>query len=169
MGFIMKILVIGHKQHGKGTFCDIATKNFSIRSMGTSRFKAERIFELMKDEYGYSSVEECYADRINHREFWFNNINDFCKDNYALVIEEILMKHDICEGVRNRVEFECAKTKRRFDLVIWIDASNRLPLESSSSMELTEDDADLIIKNNGTQEEFHKRCVNTLKLINKAI
>jgi len=50
-------------------------------------------------------------------------INNYCKVNYARVIEEILVNHDICEGV---------------------DASERMPLENPESMELSEDDADLI-------------------------
>jgi len=71
-------------------------------------------------------------------------INNYCKVNYARVIEEILVNHDICEGVRSRIEFNCAKKKQVFNFVIWVDASERMPLENPESMELSEDDADLI-------------------------
>jgi hypothetical protein len=41
-----------------------------------------------------------------------------------------------------------------FDLIIWVDASGRLPLEPSESFNIDISCADIIIENNGTLDEF---------------
>lgn len=163
----MNILIIGHEQHGKGTLSKYAKEKFGLDCMGTSQYNAERIFNLMKDTHDYKDVEECYLNRDENRKFWFDEINNYCKVNYARVIEEILVNHDICEGVRNRIEFDCAKKKQVFDFVIWVDASERMPLENPESMELSEDDADLILRNNTTEADFEVRCISVLKMLLK--
>lgn len=166
----MKIIVIGHKQHGKGTFAKIATEMFGIPSMGTSQFNANLLFEIMHEEFGYSNADECYNDRGNHRETWFKEIYNHCKSNPAQVIEDIFIAHDICEGPRNRIEFDCAKERGAFDLVVWVDSSKRKAVECKSSMELSQDDADIIITNNGAEIEFINKVINLLKALfpNKA-
>lgn len=153
------LLIIGHKQHGKGTLAKLLKKHFDFSIKGTSIHNAEMMFSLMKDSHGYSTVDECYQDRGNHREYWFKKINDYCKDNLSRVIEEIFADNDGCEGIRNREEFECAKEKNLFDLIIWVDASKRKPLEPSTSMQLTADDAHLILDNNSTEEAFEEKAL----------
>ncbi len=41
-----------------------------------------------------------------------------------------------------------------FDVIIWVDASERLPLEDPSSFDIDKTCADIIIENNGTYDEF---------------
>lgn len=43
---------------------------------------------------------------------------------------------------------------RNFDLVIWVDASERLPEEDVSSFNIDKSCADIIIENNGSFEAF---------------
>ena len=59
---------------------------------------------------------------------------------------------------------ECIK-QGLFDLIIWVDASDRLPPEDVSSFNIKKSDADIIIENNGTFEEFKEKVIrlgNTL-------
>lgn len=159
----MKLFVIGHKEHGKGQFCEIAQRIFGLTHMGTSAFNAQMMFNLMRDTHGYTTVEECHADRKNHRELWFTEIRNFCGEVPHRVYSNILAEHNICEGARNRQEFESGRLHNATgDLIIWIDASERMPLESSDSMELTKDDADIIIPNNGSKEAFEASVVRLL-------
>ncbi|MCG7626071.1 hypothetical protein MHM97_22165 [Epibacterium sp. Ofav1-8] len=60
--------------------------------------------------------------------------------------EQVLALAPIYVGMRSRAEFD--RSKSLFDVVIWVDASKRLPLEPFSSMDLTKHDADLIVDNN---------------------
>lgn len=66
--------------------------------------------------------------------------------------EQILVDHGIYVGMRSRAEFD--KTKGLFDSVIWVDRSEHVKKEPSSSMELTKEDADFVIDNNGSIEDL---------------
>jgi hypothetical protein len=61
---------------------------------------------------------------------------------------------------------ECIKQKL-FDLIIWVDASDRLPLEDASSFNISKSDADIIIDNNGTFEEFKDRVIRLGKVLTR--
>jgi hypothetical protein len=161
-----RLVVIGHKSHGKGTFAAIAREEFGLTVQGTSLHTSLLMFNIMRDTHGYATVDECYQDRDNHRELWFDEIRRYCGNNPARVIETILSDNLICEGPRHRVEFEAAKQKHGlWDLVIFIDASKRLPLEPSSSMQLTREDADIVIENNEDTWAFQQRCRALLRLL----
>jgi hypothetical protein len=163
---IPRLVVIGHKEHGKGTFAALAREEFGLTVQGTSTHMSLLMFELMRETHGYATPEACYLDRNNHRELWFDEIRRYCGNNPARVIETILTDHLICEGPRHRVEFEAAKQKTGlWDLVIFIDASKRLPLEPASSMQLTRDDADIILENNEDTWAFKQRCRALLRLL----
>ena len=61
------------------------------------------------------------------------------------------------------VDFVCPtkETREAFgfaNLVIWVDASGRLPEEPSTSFNITKSDADIIIENNGSFEEFKEKA-----------
>lgn len=66
--------------------------------------------------------------------------------------------------MRSKREFLASKDL--FDLVIFVDASERLPPEGKESCTITKDDADIIITNNGNLDQFLDkayRLANMLK------
>ena len=56
-----------------------------------------------------------------------------------------------------------------FDLVIWVDASNRLPLEDKESFNIDKSCAHIILDNNGTYNEFVNKSVLLGKLLTGTI
>jgi len=67
--------------------------------------------------------------------------------------------------MRDKAEFdECVKQKL-FDLIIWVDASKRLPLEPGTSFNISVSDADIVVENNGTYEEFVEKAKRIGKLL----
>ena len=56
--------------------------------------------------------------------------------------------------MRDRGEIVESLRQGIFDLVVWVDASERLELEDASSFNIDKSCADVIIENNGTFEEF---------------
>lgn len=59
--------------------------------------------------------------------------------------------------MRDRAEInECMK-QGLFDIIIWIDATGRLPEEPASSFDIDKSCADIIIENNHTFEEFEEK------------
>jgi hypothetical protein len=160
----MKMIILGHKEHGKTTFAKLAKKHFGIDTLGTSLYAAEAfMFERLKDKYGYTSVAECHADRVNHRQEWFEDILDYNTNELCRLIRESLEKVDMVEGVRARVELLDAKAKGLADLYVWIDASERKPAEDSNSSTVTKEDATVILSNNGSESEFEAKVIMLLQ------
>jgi hypothetical protein len=66
---------------------------------------------------------------------------------------------------RDREEInECMK-QGLFDLIIWVDASERLPLEPASSFDIDKTCADVIIENNGTYDSFKEKVLRFGKIL----
>lgn len=145
----MKLLIIGHARHGKDTVCEMLTDLLNLKFKSSSDFVNEKaVFPVLSKLYGYETLEECYEDRVNHRPEWFNLLRAYNGEDPVRLGRELFNEYDVYCGLRNREEYQAMKRAGLFDLVIWVDASERLPLETSDSMELTMSDADIVIDNN---------------------
>ena len=99
-------------------------------------------------------VPSCYNDRRNHRSQWRDLICAYNQEDPARLGREIFMHYDIYNGIRSRREFTALQDADLIDVVLWVDASKRLPDSSDVTMELTTEDADHIIDNNGSLAEL---------------
>jgi hypothetical protein len=160
----MKLLVVGQGRHGKDEFCKVAEK-FGFTFSSSSWFMAEKlVYPMIKERMGYKTLEECYEDRHNHRQLWYDIITEYNAENPSKLTKELLSKYDIYCGMRNPRELNACKDL--FDLKIWIDAHERLgSTETSSSNNITKNDCDIIIENNGTLAEFREKCKNLMVIL----
>lgn len=157
----MKILVIGHGRHGKDTVAAMLAEQLECDFRSSSDFANERcVFPVLKERYGYETLEECYEDRINHRQEWKDLIAAYCQPPERLT-QELLQEADIYVGLRRREEFNGAR--KLFDFVVWVDACQRLPVEVEN--ELTLDDSDYVIGNNDGLDELQERVEDLVRLI----
>lgn len=162
-----KLLIIGHGRHGKDTVCEILKDKYNYSFRSSSDFCAEHLmFPALKDKYNYTTVEECFKDRHNHRDEWYNIISNYCKEDQAKLGGEIFKENDIYCGLRNKAEFHAMRNTRLFDHCIWVDRSDHLPLEDKSSMTLEIWMADYVIDNNGSLEDLVR---NTMQLMDTLI
>lgn len=161
-----KLLVIGSARHGKDTFAELLNEEFGLKFKSSSQAAADLfIFDELKNKYNYETSEQCFEDRVNHRAEWYNMICDYNKEDLAKLAKGILTITDCYVGMRDRNEItECVK-QGLFDLIIWVDASERLPVEGSDSFNIDKSCADIIIDNNGTFEEFKTRVSRVGKII----
>jgi len=150
-----KLLVIGHARHGKDTVCEILRDVYDFKFQSSSSFCSQKfIFDELKDKYDYQSEEECYADRANHREEWYNLICSYNETDPAKLGREIFKENDIYCGLRNAAEFYAMLDEGTFDCAVWVDRSGHLPPEDASSMTLDDTMADYIIDNNGSLDDL---------------
>ena len=150
-----KLLVIGHGRHGKDTVCEILRDKYDYSFESSSQFCSKLfIYDQLKDKYGYSSEEQWYADRHNHRAEWYDAICDYNVPDAARLGREMFTAYDIYCGLRNKREFFAMQNTGVFDYAIWVDRSNYLMPESKDSMSLEQWMADYTIDNNGTLEEL---------------
>jgi dephospho-CoA kinase len=163
MKHLPKLLIIGNARHGKDTVCDILKDEFGYNFRSSSDFCAEKfIYDELKDKYGYSTYEQCFEDRHNHRAEWYNMIHDYCRDDYARLGREIFAENEIYCGLRNKAEFHAMRNTRVFDYAVWVDRGDHLPAEDKSSMSLEIWMADYVIDNNGTLADLQR---NTRELV----
>ena len=162
----MKILILGNARHGKDTLAELFNKYFGLTFMSSSQASADFfLYNQLKDKYGYTTSEECFEDRVNHRQEWYEAICHYNKDNRARLAQDILSRSNCYVGMRDKEEFkECVKRKL-FDIIIWVDASKRLPLEPGTSFNIDMSDADIIVENNGTFEEFVEKSKRIGKIL----
>ena len=161
-----KFLIIGHARHGKDTLAELLNKEFGLKFASSSQAAADIfIFDELKEKYSYETSEQCFEDRVNHRAEWYDMICEYNKEDRAKLAKGILERTDCYVGMRDRGEItECVK-QGLFDLIIWVDASERLPLESPDSFNIDKSCADIIIDNNGTFEQFKARVSRLGKII----
>lgn len=160
----MNIMLLGYGRGGKGTFCAVAEKEFGLTSIASSRMACELyLFDLFKDKFGYKTIDDCYNDRLNHRPLWYKSIQEINTPDKTTLGREIYKRHPIYDGCRDRLEFNALKAAGLIDLVIWVDAGDRIPPESKESMNLTIDDADIIIRNHEDEASYVLRTQNLLK------
>lgn len=164
----IKLLLIGSARWGKDSLAEILKENFGLSFISSSQACADIfIYDRLKEKYGYKTPEECFNDRVNHRQEWYELICEYNKEDKARLAKEILKYNNTYVGMRDSGEIKECLRQKLFDLVIWVDASKRLPKEDASSFNITEADADIIIENNGTFEEFKEKALRLGKLLRR--
>jgi hypothetical protein len=146
-----KILIIGHKRHGKGTLSSLIQNMYGFSSKSSSEAALDIfLFDVLAPKYGYKTKEEAFEDRVNHRGEWYQLIRNYNAEDDTRLAREIMSMNDIYDGLRDISELKKCRAENVFDLVIGVFNPN-LPLEDSSSFNLDLfRDSDLIIPNLGT-------------------
>jgi gluconate kinase len=143
----MRIVVIGHAQSGKDTVAKILSKKYGLKYVNNSKIFAEKIImPLMK----YSCVEECYADRVNNRQFWFDTLNGLLDNDIDSLSKLVFDKYDIRCGVRSIKEI--ARLKEHRLSVIWVERSNNPKKDSTCGV--SEEHANIRLINHGSYDDL---------------
>lgn len=157
----MKILILGHGRHGKDTVADMISEMYGYTFESSSMAAAEiAIFPTLAPKYGYKTVEECFEDRVNHRQEWKELITAYNTPDKSRLCREIIAGRDGYVGMRCPLEYEA--TRRLFDVVLWVDASERLPDDPTMDIEYC-DYWMYRIDNNGSLADLRAE-VSTLNL-----
>lgn len=160
-----KILIVGSARHGKDSMAEILNKEFGLTYQSSSQAASDIfIYDELKSVYGYTSSTECFEDRINHRQEWYEMICNYNKYDRAKLAKEILETSDCYVGMRDDEEFKECLNQHLFDLIIWVDASERLPIEINS-FNIKKEYADIVVDNNSTFDEFYKKVLRLGKIL----
>tara|TARA_B110000977_G_scaffold137608_1_gene174810 strand:+ start:17180 stop:17821 length:642 start_codon:yes stop_codon:yes gene_type:complete len=166
----LKLLIIGHGRHGKDTVCEMLRDNMGYTFESSSHFCCKHfIYDMLKPKYGYKDIEECYADRHNHRAEWYDAICAYNKTDAARLGRQMFAEYDIYCGLRNKREFFAMQNTGVYDFCIWIDRSDHLPSEGDDSMSLKQWMADFTIDNNGDLEELQFNTRNLMEQLHGGV
>ena len=157
----MKLLIIGDAQHGKDTVAALMKKELGLKFTSSSEFCCkEFLFDILKDKYGYKTIEECFEDRVNHRAEWKQLISAYNTPDKTKLARKIFEENDMYVGLRDLSEFNACSEAELFDLIIWVQ-NDRVSEEPKDSMELNRGLANIVLHNNGTKKDLEK-TVKTL-------
>jgi hypothetical protein len=135
----MNLLIIGYARHGKTESAKILKREMGFRFQDSSKAAAEIfLFDKLKEKYGYKDFKECFKDRVNRREEWFNEICEFNKEDPARLAKEIMKKANIYCGMRSDREIQKCIEDEVFDHIIEI-FNPHLPKESPESFDINFD------------------------------
>jgi dephospho-CoA kinase len=144
-----RLVVAGHGRHGKDTVSEILRDRYGFSFISSSEFVGKHaVYPTFKDRYGYASIAECYADRHNHRQEWYELISEYNAIDPAKLGRELFEQFNIYCGIRSRRELDAIKAEKLCDCVVWVDASLRVKPEDASSITVGPDQADYVIDNN---------------------
>lgn len=161
-----RLLIIGHGRHGKDTLAKIFAREYDMTFQASSMAASEIfIYDVLKDKYGYRNSVECFEDRSNHRAEWYDLICWYNKNDKARLAKEIMSRSNCYVGMRDEAEIKECLNQGVFDLVIWVDASNRLPKEPKDSFNISTKSADILISNNGKPEDFEIKAARLGKML----
>lgn len=174
-----KIILVGHGRHGKDTVAEMLRDRYGYKFTSSSLACAESVMLPAFREIGVeyrpftppgesepvSAAEACFRDRHgeselagDHRTFWFEQIKRFCTPDKSRLAKAIFAENDMYVGIRDRRELWAAKLIPG-TVTIWVDASDRLPPEQGSSMNIEPWMADLVLDNNGDLADLERNVV----------
>ena len=159
----LKLMILGYARHGKDTVADILSTTLGLTKEDSSHFAGKQVMMPYFASKGvvYPDWAACYADRVNHRQEWFEQIKTYNTPDETRLAREIYEVSDIYVGIRRKEEFEAVKREGLFNYSIWVARHKHVAPEPTTSNTMTPAMADYIIDNNGTLEQLK---VETLAL-----
>ncbi|SRR6267142_5498068 len=159
----LKLMILGYARHGKDTAAEILRDNLGLTFTSSSFAAAEKVMVPFFATKGitYATLDECYADRVNHRGDWYEQIKAYNTPDGSRLAREIYKDNDIYVGMRSVAELEAVRKEGLYNYSIWVDRSKHVAPESSASCSVTQAMANYTIDNNGTLEQLK---INTLAL-----
>lgn len=167
-----KLLLLGYARHGKDTVAEYLRDRYGFSFTSSSLFCAENVImpALERDfRIQYDSAADCMADRETvgdardveqlkgqkWRAYWYDAITAYNTPDRARLAREITAEHDLYVGMRDKRELYASRLAKVFDLVLWVDGTNRLPPEDKSSCTVEPWMADVVIDGNGTVQDTY--------------
>jgi hypothetical protein len=162
----VKLLILGHARHGKDTVAGILKEEFGLTHLASSESASTIfIFDTLKEKYGYRTVDECFEDRVNHREEWYDLICEYNAGDPAKLAKQIVQQANIYVGMRSQVELAACIEQGVFDAIIGVmDPRKPLEAEDSMSIDVTKH-SDLMIYNEGTLEELRASVIKAYRFL----
>lgn len=164
----MKLLILGHANHGKTTVANLFCRHLPHLTFLDSSRAALDIFlwnRLRELGYHYPSLSAAYECRKAPwmRKIWFDEICDYNRDDPARLAKAVLNCADVYVGMRSRREYESCRRQELFDKVIWVD-NPRIEPESHESMGIEYDSEMIYISNDCTVDDLSERIKGFSKL-----
>lgn len=154
---MQKFIVTGRARHGKDTVCALLRQPYQ----SSSEAFAPHAFAQLHQTHAYTTVQQCFEDRVRHRQAWFDMIRAYTHDNPARLAQDIFATCNVYCGLRSKVELDAILQAFPDCVVIWVDALARVG-HTQDAIDITPADAHHILDNNGTHDDLRRRIQTLL-------
>ena len=164
------IFILGAGDHGKDKFAELICKYTpELTFISSSKAALKLIYPQLKEKYGYSTEDECFDDRRNHREEWQRLIFEFNTPDKTKLARLVFSESNIYVGLRNKQEYLACLKAKVSDLILWVDASKRVNTKDAS-LTIEYDSKQMIwVDNNGSLSDLDYRALFWSKRIKQMI
>lgn len=162
-----KILIIGHARHGKDTVADFF-REYGYKATSSSEaaldiFLFDKLTE--KWDFPYKTKEEAFADRVNRRKIWHDEICEYNLHDKTRLAKEIMKDNDIYIGMRSSEEIEQCLKEGVFDIVVGVYSCSK-PFEDTSSFDINVfKHSDHLFLNNGSLDWLKEQVSDFIELL----
>lgn len=128
----MKILILGHGQHGKDAFAEMINKEHGLRFTSSSLAAFDVIWPALRECKSYKAGErsKAYEERRFNRKMWKALISLYNAADLTALCRKVLEENDVYVGMRCNKEYR--SSKHLFDKIYYIDASDRIKIKDHS-------------------------------------
>ncbi len=153
------IMFVGEGRAGKDTACDYLAEITTLRNAGTT---SKYLSKYVAKKLGISEAD-AYARRHESDEMrilWYNTGNEVRTEGPTTLAREALLHGEITGGLRDLEEIRACRVERVADLIVWVENKR---VKKDPTVMFTSAEADIVIENNGTLEEFYERLTRFAK------
>lgn len=148
-----RVLFCGPSGSGKDVACRTYATATGLTNAGTaSKYLAPYVAALgitPEEAYRLRHVNTADQIRIGH---------EVRKDDPAILVRQMLAVGPVGGGLRAKDEIRAARAEGLFDLAVWIERIGGMPVVDTT-LEFGPEECDLVLHNDGTEEEFvYKVC-----------
>jgi hypothetical protein len=150
----MRLALVGPGRSGKTTAARWLAEHTPLRYVeSTSAAAAKLVCGHPSMQGRYRTLEECYADRRNHREQWRDIILDYNRPDGLRLYRDMVRENDILDGIRDPRELRACREAGLVEAVVWV----RRDVPADPSLGFGPEVADYVIENDGTFPELYGR------------
>ena len=115
----IKILIVGHGQHGKDTLSRMINKELNFKFRGSSEVAAKEVIYPLMSNF-YESAEDAFNKRRENRELWRAVISDFNREDPTKLCRLVCKGGHGYTGLRDKTEVVCSIKSGFFTHIIWV-------------------------------------------------
>lgn len=130
------ILILGYGRSGKDTFASFLAASTGLTFQSSSAAAAEVIFNMLP-EGCYADPAECFTDRHNHRQLWFDLITAYNRKDKTRLAKKVLEKSNSYIGMRSFEEVKHCLIQNMFSHVVWVERPGNKPETGSMDFDET--------------------------------
>ncbi len=150
-----KIAICGPGECGKAFVSRKLAELAGLKyTYSTSYGVAKIVFQELS--HRYTTLEECYADRRNHRQVWADIIEEYNNPSGIRLYDEMLEDTDILDGIRRRSELDKCMISGMLDIVIWVHNPN-VPVDPT--IDFGPEACTVTLDNSGTLLDLERKIV----------